>query len=207
MIRKLQLFILLIGLPFTANAALLTLQSTWQYQLHPSSLGVSGIGLFTFNVDDTTPVDSVTGNPPFQSATYLNAITSATFDLGDLKLSLDGSKENRVGIFNKNNSGGTDATISAFLLDSAGTSYEMVLGFEMYRDLTTLALANLDGLNNEDSDFAYIDPETCTINPFVCGYSLHQIGFQTAVPLPPSAWLLASGFAGLFFRRLRMKKS
>ncbi len=198
MIRKLQFFILLIALPFSANAALLTFQSAWQYQLHPSAAGISGTGLFTFTVDDTTPIASISGESPFQNAVYSNAITSATFILGDLTLYLDGSRDNGVGIYNKDRSGGVDASISAFLLDEFGAGYKIILGFEMGRDLTSLSLSNLDGLNNEDNPGSYIDPDTCTVSPFVCGYSLRQIGFQTAVPLPAGVWLFASGIIGLF---------
>lgn len=202
MLQQLKLFVLLLSTSLTANATLITLQSAWEYQLRPSSSGVSGVGVFTFTVDDTTPISSMTGSPPFQNASYTNAITSATFTLGSLSLHLDTNKVNGVDIYNKDNSGGLDASISAFLLDNTGSSYEMFLGFEMTRDLTTLALSNLDGLNNEDTPWAYIDPETCTINPFVCGYTLRQVGFQSVVPLPASAWLLASGlFSALFFQR------
>lgn len=207
MLKKLKfLALLLLAFPFAANAALVTLQSKWEYQLHPSSSGVSGLGLFTFTIDDTTPIDSISGNSPFQNAVYVNPITSANFALGSLSLNLDSSKTNSIYISNKDRSGGTDATIRAFLLDDVGTSYEMFLGFEMRRELTTLGLDNLNGLNNEDSPFAYITIGACT-NPFACGYSLQQVGVQSAVPIPASGWLFASSALGLVLGRLKQKKA
>lgn len=196
---------LLLSFPFAANAALITLQSTWEYKLHPSSTGVSGVGTFTFTVDDATPIDSIAGTAPFQRVTYQNAITSANLTLGSLSLNLDTSKTTSVFIANKDNSGGLDASIQLSMLDNGGTSYDTYLGFEMYRELTSLGLINLDGLTNDDAPFAYTKIGTCT-NPFVCGYSLEQVGVQSAVPIPASGWLFASSALGLALGRLKKQK-
>jgi hypothetical protein len=203
---KLKFFAaLLLTLPLTANAALHTLQSTWNYRQFPSSLGNTGTGVFTFTVEDTTPINHLTGTAPFQNATYLNPITSATFTLGSLSLSLDTSKDNSVYIAQKNNSGGVDANINAWLLDTGGTSYQMYLGFEMYRDLTTLALANLNGLTNDDTDAAYLKPDGCG-NPFTCGYALAQVGVQSEVPVPGALVLFGSALSGLIGAGLRKRR-
>lgn len=196
---------LLLTLPMTANAALLTLQSTWAYHQFPSSVGNNGTGVFTFTVEDTTPINTLTGTAPFQNATYLNAITSGTFTLGSLSLTLDTSKTSSVYLSQKNNSGGTDASISAWLLGSGGASYQMYLGFEMYTDLTSYALSSLIGLTNDDTDAAYLKPDGCG-NPFTCGYALAQVGVQSEVPVPGALVLFGSALSGLIGARLRKRR-
>ena len=112
---------LLLTLPLTANAALLTVQSTWNYTQRPASLGNAGTGVFTFTVEDTTPPSTLSGTPPYQLATYQNAITAGTFTLGSLTLNVDTSKTSSIYIAQKHNSGGTDASISAWPLSFVAT--------------------------------------------------------------------------------------
>lgn len=194
MLRNLQFStFLLLMLPFTAHALPVTLQSDWRVHTLSCPSCVDGLGVFTFTYDDATPPISISG----QGASYLNAITSATFMYGNLAWSIDDTVDNYVSIKTNMYISGSDGGVQLSLLDDNHTSWRLILGFEDYdATFVTSDLNNLIGLDNDDTQLTVLWPPGC--NTFACGgYALNQLTPLTPVSIPSAAWLLGTSLLGL----------
>lgn len=187
---------LLLSLSFNAQAALVTLQSTWKGWDPSLPDPYSSIGVFTFTYDDSTP--GVSQFPPqpdgYTVDVYTNAITAATFVFENRAFTLDQSFDNSVAIAAHKYGGGGDIYMNMRFRDQSNVLFIGQFTIELYAVFTDTSLNNMIGVKaDENGSFVY-DPSL----PHNFGHEAVQMLTPfTEVPLPAAAWSFGAALAGL----------
>jgi hypothetical protein len=190
-IKLLASFILLI--PHAVTAGQVTLQSQWL----GSPVTYTGLGLLTFSYEDTTIATDVhTLGITGMTATYVNAITAATFVFDNISFTLDAGVDSTI-IIRSQVSSGSDASIFMHFRTPDDTQYSVSINFEDNRRIyPNTDLSNLIG-ELPDEEGTIVRPLVLPPGYSVSRYVLVQQTPLTLVPIPSSAWLFGSSLISL----------
>jgi hypothetical protein len=199
---------LLLSLSFNTQAALHTLQSTWQGWDPSLPNPYQSVGIFTFTYDDSTPAINLTPPQPngYTVDHYSNAITQASFIFENRSFYLSNETSNGISIAANKQSGGGDIYMNMTFRDQSNVMYLAKFNIELYADFSDTSLNNMIGVKaNENGSFIY-DPT----KPRNAGHE--AVAMKTSfseVPVPAAGWLFGAGLAGLIStaRRLKHKRS